>query len=208
LTNRTQFWLCNSEPKQKNHRSHDQTGHHCNSRIGSHWLDRVRSDEIQPFAFGVAYANSNASGANSGAKDAASAAIPETNPRAENNGDAESCETNARAENYSIARADENDAAADCRRSGEANAATEDYVDAIAHAFAKNDVDSNSGETGCDACPGCGETDAYASATSRRQSLSRPPGCELQRPKIPHDNQRKGSFDDAVPRLASKGSRA
>src|SRR5207253_2806109 len=48
------------------------------------------------------------------------------------------------------------------------------------------------------------QTDAYACASSRRQSLSRPPGCELQRQKIPLHGERKGSGADAVPRLGSK----
>jgi hypothetical protein len=100
LINRTQFWLCNWEPKQKNHRSHDQTDHHCNSRIGIHWLDCVRSDEIQSPAIGLANPDANTGAVNPSAKG------------------------NNRSKDYCNANAAESDADGACRRSGEANAGT------------------------------------------------------------------------------------
>ena len=104
------------------------------------------------------------------------AAVPETNARAKNNSDAGSGETDACATSGISAHADAIDADAnpDPR---ETNNVTKSRVDAVAGAFAENDVDSNSAETGCHARADSGETYADTCAAPRRQSLSRPPGC-------------------------------
>ncbi|MBV9618148.1 MAG: hypothetical protein JO201_02965, partial [Verrucomicrobia bacterium] len=102
--------LCNSELKQKNHRSHDQTDHSRNGRVGIHCLDRVQPDEIQSFALDIAYTDANTGAPDPVAKDTALTACSENDTRAENNADAESGETDARAEDDSSAHAAEIDA--------------------------------------------------------------------------------------------------
>ena len=83
-------------------------------------------------------------------------------------------------------------------------------ANAIAHAATKNGACANAVATaatannfGAENCARAdrGETDSNACAASRRQSLSGSPARELQRQKISHDGERKGSRTYAVPRL-------
>jgi hypothetical protein len=67
-----------------------------------------------------------------------------------------------------------------------------------------NYIRAGSAESAAYARADRGETDSHACASSRRQSLSRSPGRELQRQKIPHDGEWEGSRAYAVPRLGSK----
>jgi|SRR6266480_4154093 len=59
-------------------------------------------------------------------------------------------------------------------------------------------------QTTANAGPDSGQTDTHTRASSGRQSLSRPPGCEFQRQKIPFYSEREGPGAYAVPRLGSK----
>jgi len=102
----------------------------------------------------------------------------------------------------------------------EANFVAEDNVDAASaksDANANNAVDSVESNAAAENCNGTkpvetgpyaradrSETDSNAGASARRQSLSRSPGRELQRQKIPHDGEWQGSRAYAVPRLGSK----
>src|SRR6266446_1836608 len=63
----------------------------------------------------------------------------------------------------------------------------------VASTGAETIAGANSVKT--DGYPGAdsGQTDAHTRASSRRQSLSRPPGRELQRQKIPFHSEREGS---------------
>jgi hypothetical protein len=143
LTNQDHFWLCNSEPKQKNHSSHDQTDNIRDHRLGIHWRDCIWANEIQSRPLGFTHANADANATHSGAKNAARTTRPKADGRAKSNCDAESGEINARAKNDSGADADENDADTHTD-TGETNALAQSRIDAAAGAFAANDVDSNS----------------------------------------------------------------
>ena len=165
--------------KIQNGSSYDHTDHCLNSGIVVRCLDCVQPNEIRPGEFAEANANAN-TGPNGSAQNS-----PGVRP---NSGETIA---NATAESNASGDSIKSDA---CGRSksAKANAADENFSDVRS---AKSEP-----HAGADR----GETDSHACASSRRQSLSRSPGRELQRQKIPLHSEREGSRAYAVPRLGSK----
>jgi len=66
------------------------------------------------------------------------------------------------------------------------------------------DADAAATQCFCRSTSTSAKTDADAGSSSRRQSLSRSPTGQVQRPKIPHDSKRRRSRPHAVPCLAAE----
>jgi hypothetical protein len=193
------------------------TDHCLNSSIVIRCLDRPQPNEIRPLPFGVPDASANAnsdavaknsaradSTTNSGAKSFAATSnntdSNETSASAESNTDAASAETNAGTEN----RADANSVAnTDPENNGGANAAGNSAATA-SNVSSESYTRAASAESVAYVRTDRRQTDAYPCAASRRQSLPRSPGRELQRQKIPPHGERKGYRAYAVSRLGSK----
>jgi hypothetical protein len=165
--------------KIQNGSSYDHKGHFLNSSIVVRCLDRLQPNEIRSGEFSEANANTDADPNGSA----------ENSPGVRTN----SGETiaNATAESNASGDSIKSDACGGSK-SAEANAVDENFSDVRS---AKSEP-----HAGADR----GETDSHACASSRRKSLSRSPGRELERQKISPRSERKGSCAYAVPRLGSK----
>ena len=164
---------------EQNVARYGHTDHCLNGSIVIRRLDCLQPNEIRPGEFTEANADANTD-PNGSAQNS-----PGVRP---NSGETIA---NATAESNASGDSIKSDA---CGRSksAKANAADENFSDVRS---AKSEP-----HAGADR----GETDSHACASSRRQSLSRSPGRELQRQKIPLLREREGFGADAVPRLGSK----